>query len=65
MLAKGNINLKFDRESQEYHVIWEPIVIGVGKTRCEALEDLRVAAHFSVDTLINMKSKNIGIKKED
>ena len=64
-MAKGTITLKFDRESQEYHIIWEPIVIGMGKTRCEALEDLRMAAHLGVDTSINIKLKNIGTKKED
>ena len=65
MLAKSAINLKFDRETQEYFIVWEPIVIGTGKTRHEALEDLRMAAHFGVDTLINMKLKNTGTKKED
>jgi hypothetical protein len=50
-------------ESGEYYIIWEPIVTGMGKTKREALEDLRAAAHFGVDTLIDLKLKNI--KKED
>jgi hypothetical protein len=64
-LAQSNINLEFDRETQEYHIIWEPMVIGMGKTRREALEDLRMAAHFGVDTLIDLKLKDAGIRKED
>ena len=62
-MAKNNINLDFDSEIGEYYIIWEPVVIGTGKTGREALEDLREAAHFGVDTLIDQKLKNI--KKED
>ena len=65
MLAKNDINLEFDRVSREYYIIWEPIVIGMGKTRHEALEDLREAAHFGVDTLSDLRLKDIGIRKED
>jgi len=61
-LAK-NIKLDFDRETGEYYIVWEPVVIGAGQTKSEALEDLRTAAHFGVDTLIDLKLKNI--KKED
>ena len=64
MLVKSDINLEFDRETQEYHIIWAPAVIGMGKTKHEALEDLRMAAHFGVDTLIDLKLKDIGIRKE-
>ena len=59
----NNINLEFDKKTREYYIIWEPIVIGMGKTSREALEDLREAAYFGVDTLIDLKLKNI--KKED
>ena len=65
MLAKNDINLEFDRETGEYYIIWEPIVIGMGKTKHEALKDLRTAAHSGVDTLIDLKLKDIGIIKED
>ena len=58
-LAKNDINLEFDSETGEYYIIWEPIVISMGKTRREALEDLRTAAHFGVDTLIDLKLKDI------
>jgi predicted RNase H-like HicB family nuclease len=61
----NNINLEFDSENGEYYIIWEPVVIGMGKTRQGALEDLREAAHFGVDTLIDRELKDIDIRKED
>jgi len=62
-LAENDINLEFDRESGEYYIIWKPVVIGMGKTGTKALEDLREAAHFGVDTLINLKLKYIRKEK--
>jgi orotidine-5'-phosphate decarboxylase len=59
-VAGNDINLEFDRESGEYYIIWKPLVIGMGKTRGKALEDLREAAHFGVDTLVDLKLKDIG-----
>ena len=61
-MANG-ISLEFDKKSGEYYIVWEPVVIGTGKTKDEALQDLREAAHFGVDTLIDRKLENI--KKED
>ena len=55
----NNIELEFDRETQQYYIIWEPIVISTGKTRVAAMEDLREAAHSGVDTLIDSKLKDI------
>jgi hypothetical protein len=63
-LAK-NINLEFDSDTGEYYIVWEPIVTGMGRTKLEALEDLREAAHFGIDTLVDLKLKNLGIGKED
>jgi hypothetical protein len=59
----NRIDLEFDKESGEYYIVWEPVIIGAGKTAGEALEDLRAAGHFGVDALINCKLQNI--KKED
>ena len=59
----NRIDLEFDKESGEYYIVWEPLVIGSGKTRDEALRDLREAAHFGVDTVIDRKLKDI--KKEE
>ena len=63
-LAENDIKLEFDGETGEYYIVWEPVVLGMGKTRSKALEDLREAAHFGVDTLINLKLKDIGVRKE-
>ena len=59
MLAKGEINLEFDRETREYYIIWEPVVISTGKTSVAALEELREAAHSGVDTFVDSKLKDI------
>jgi len=59
----NSINLEFDKKSGEYYIVWEPVVIGAGKTAGDALQDLREAAHFGVDTLIDRKLQDI--KKED
>jgi hypothetical protein len=64
-LDGNDINLEFDSETGEYYIIWEPVVIGTGKIPREALEDLRKTAHFGINTLIDLKLKDIGIKKED
>ena len=61
---KGIINLEFDRQSQSYYIIWEPVVIGLGKTEGEALKDLRIVAHSRVDTLVDLKLKAINRKRE-
>jgi predicted RNase H-like HicB family nuclease len=64
MTALANsFNLEFDKESGEYYIVWEPVVIGTGKTADEALQDLREAAHFGVDNMIDRKLKSI--KRED
>ena len=65
MLAKGKINLEFDSETMEHYIIWKPVVVGMGKTEDEALEDLRAVSHFYTDTLINLKLKDIDTGKED
>ena len=59
----NRINLEFDKEGGEYYIVWKPVVISAGKTEDEALEDLREAAHFSVDTLVDRKLQDI--KKGD
>ena len=55
----NSIDLEFDKESGEYYIVWEPVVIGTGKTDDEALQDLRETAHFGVDTMIDSKLENI------
>lgn len=65
MSLKKDIDISFDEETRAYYIIWEPLIIGMGKTVHEVLEDLRQAAHFGVDTLIDLKIKNISTGKGD
>ncbi len=57
-LTRNDIIIECDTETMDYYSVWKPVVIGAGKTEVEALEDLRTAAHFSVDKLIDLKLKN-------
>jgi hypothetical protein len=59
MSKKNNIDIEFDEETRGYYIIWEPVIIGMGKTSRAALEDLREAAHLGADTLIDLKTKDI------
>ena len=61
----NEIQIEFDEVMRSYYIIWEPVVIGTGKTRREALDDLRQTAHFGVDTFIDSKLDNINKIKED
>jgi predicted RNase H-like HicB family nuclease len=63
-MAENDINLEYDRETGEYFVIWRPIVIAAGKTIAKALEDLRKTTHFSTNMLIDLKLKEISVRKE-
>jgi predicted RNase H-like HicB family nuclease len=65
MAARSNITLRYDKETGDYYIVWEPVIIAAGTTKHEALEDLRTAAHFGVDTLVNLKLKNFARRKED
>jgi len=63
-VAKNDINLELDHKTREYYIIWSPLVIAAGKTETKALEDLRETAHFGINTLIDLKLKEISVKKE-
>ena len=65
MSKTNEIHIDFDEVTQGYYVIWEPVVIGMGKTRRKALADLRQTAHFGVDTFIDLTLENINKIKED
>jgi len=64
MSRENDIDIEFDEASQDYYAIWEPVVIGVGETEAKVLEDLREAAHFCVDSFIDLKFKDINTGKE-
>ena len=57
-LTRNDIIVEYDPDTMDYCSVWEPVVIGAGKTEQEALEDLRQAAHFCVDQLIELKLNN-------
>ena len=61
----NEIHIEFDEKMQGYFAVWEPVVIGTGKTRRKALDDLRQTAHFGVDTFIDLKLENMNKTKED
>jgi predicted RNase H-like HicB family nuclease len=63
-MAENDINLEYDRETGEYFVIWRPIVIAAGKTIAKALEDLRKTTHFGTNMLIDLKLKEISVRRE-
>jgi predicted transcriptional regulator len=64
MSPRNPIQVEFDEMTQEYYAIWQPIVMGMGGTRGEALDDLREAAHCCVDTFIDISLKDKNNKKE-
>jgi len=55
----GKIKIKLAKITQKYYIVWELSAIALGKTKQEALENLREATHFGVDSLINQKLRNI------
>jgi len=57
MLPPGDeITIEYDEVSQSYYAVWvPPRAIGLGRTRREALEDLRAAVDFGVETFIGSK----------
>ncbi len=59
MSRRQDINIEFDTETGNYLIIWEPLVISLGRTKEGTLEDLREAAHLGVDTFIDLKLKDI------
>jgi len=64
MSGNGDIEIELDGVSRGCYIIWKPpIAIGSGGTEIEALHDLREAAHFGIDSLIDQKLKEIS--KED
>jgi len=54
------IVIAYDDDSQSYYCIWRPLIsVGLGKTEAEALDDLRAAAHFGIETLVDLKLREI------
>jgi hypothetical protein len=59
-LPDSKISFEYDEELQSYYTVWDPMTaIGLGRTEKEALEELRAAAHYGVDTAVNIKLAEI------
>ena len=59
MPRRNSIEIEYDEETPGYYIFWEPVIMGWGKTSQKALEDLRQAAHFGIDTSIDVKLTDI------
>ena len=59
MLHNHSIKIEYDNDTGTYYIIWQPVVIGSGNSVLEVLKDLREAAHFGIDTFIDMKLTGI------
>jgi len=54
------IIIDYDDDSQGYYCIWRPLTsVGLGKTEAEALDDLRAAAHCGIETMVDLKLREI------
>jgi hypothetical protein len=58
------IIVEYDDTLKSYYVIWDLAVAGLGKTKQSALNDLRRAAHFGIDTTIDFQLKILETEKE-
>lgn len=60
LLSDDEMRIEYDEEIKSYYIIWRPLAtVGLGLTEKEALEELRVAAHFGIDTMIDLKLAEI------
>ena len=60
-----DMSIEYDEELQSYYIVWNPVTaVGLGGTEEEALEDLRQAAHFGIDSLVNLKLFEINHEEE-
>jgi predicted RNase H-like HicB family nuclease len=59
-LSYDGIVIGYDGDSRNYYGIWRPLIgIGLGKTEAEVLDDLRAAALFGIETMVDLKLREI------
>ncbi len=59
-LSYDEIAIAYDDDNQSYYCIWRPLTrVGLGKTKAKALDDLRAAALFGIETIVDMKLREI------
>ena len=55
---ESGISIEYDETVQSYYIVWQPLAsAGMGRTEKEALEELRQAAHYGIDTMVDLKLK--------
>jgi len=55
-----DIRIEYDDSTRGYYIIWELITtISFGKTKNEALEEFREAAHLGIETMIDLELNRI------
>ena len=55
-IPNQDILIESDAETQDFYTIWEPgSAIGTGRTKEAALDDLKEAVHFYIDTMVELK----------
>ena len=56
-----DIQIEYDSVSSTYYIVWQPmVVVGGGSSRKAALDDLKSAAHFGIDTILNKEIEKTG-----
>ncbi len=61
--ADDEIIMEYDKVTESYYVIWESMaVVGMGRTKKEALDDLIKAANFGMETMVNLKLGEVDSK---
>lgn len=70
MKGRNEISVEFDDYTRSYYAtVIPPAAVGSGRTASKALSDLRKAAYYGIDTLIDIKMVNINsentVNKED
>jgi len=59
-LPYDEITIDYDDNSQNCYCVWRPLTsVGLGKTEAEALDDLRAAAHFGIETMLDLKLREM------
>ena len=65
-LPGSEMLIEYDEELRSYYIVWSPVTaVSLGRTEQEALEELRAAAHFGVDTAVNLKLAEIQSDEAD
>jgi len=54
-----DIEIRWDNKAKVWTTSWKGMVEGVGRSKKEALENLRPNAHLLVDTLIDERWKEV------